>query len=255
MPAYHPQANGAIERFHCRLKDALQARGAAANWYNHLPWVLLAIRTASHDEESPSPAELLYGAQLVVPGQFIAASEDPPPSDSFLQQLRSFVDASAPPPILHNRPSTATAKDSIPTALLHARHVFVRRDSAKPPVAPAYDGPYLVLERSPHTFRLQLGDKTNVVATARLKAAILSPDATAAKPRRRGRPARGQSLLPADPSVPARSSIRRAPLGMPKRVTFATAGDVAPEGRPQSLCRPPDRFSVSSLGSETWGEV
>jgi transposase InsO family protein len=31
-PAYHPQANGAIERFHCRLKDALRARGAAADW-------------------------------------------------------------------------------------------------------------------------------------------------------------------------------------------------------------------------------
>jgi hypothetical protein len=46
--------------------------------------VLLAIRTASRDEESPSPAELLYGAQLVVPGQFVAASEDPPTSDSFL---------------------------------------------------------------------------------------------------------------------------------------------------------------------------
>jgi hypothetical protein len=244
-----------IERFHRRLKDALRARGASADWYNHLPWVLLAIRTASRDEESPSPAELLYGAQLVVPGQFIAASEDPPPADSFLQQLRSFVDASAPPPILHNRPSTATARDSIPTALLHARHLFVRRDSAKPPLAPAYDGPYLVLESSPHTFRLQLGDKTDVVATACLKAAILPPDAAAAEPRRRGRPARGPALLPAAPSVPARSAIRRALLDPPKRVTFATTVDVAPDGRPQRLRRPPDRFSVSSLDSETGGEV
>jgi hypothetical protein len=191
----------------------------------------------------------------VVPGQFVAASEDPLLSDSFLQQLRSFVDTSAPPPLLHNCPSTATAKDSIPTVLLHAHHVFVQRDSAKPPLTPAYDGPYLVLERSPHTIRLQLGDKTDVVATACLKAAILPPDATAAKPCCCGRPARGQALLPAAPSVPASSSIRRAPLGPPKHVTFATASEVAPEGRPQRLRRPPDRFSVSSLGSETWGEV
>jgi hypothetical protein len=124
-----------------------------------------------------------------------------------------------------------------------------------PPLVPAYDGPYLVLERSPHTFRLQLGDKTDVVATARLKAAILLPDATAAKPRRRGPPARGPALLPAAPSVPAHSAIRRAPSGPPKRVTFTTAIDLAPEGRPQRLRRPPDRFSVSSLSSETWGEV
>jgi hypothetical protein len=94
-----------------------------------------------------------------------------------------------------------------------------------------------------------------VVATARLKAAILPPDATAAEPRRRGRPARDPTLLPAAPSVPAGSAIRRAPSGPPKCVTFATAIDVAPEGRPQRLRRPPDRFSVSSLGSETWGEV
>jgi transposase InsO family protein len=104
-PAYHPQVNGAIERFHRRLKDSLRARGPATDWYNHLPWVLLAIRTASHDEESSSSDELLYGAQLVVPGQFVAASADPTPSESFLQQLRSFVNASAPTPILHNRHS------------------------------------------------------------------------------------------------------------------------------------------------------
>jgi hypothetical protein len=76
-----------------------------------------------------------------------------------------------------------------------------------PPLAPAYDGPYLVLERSPHTFRLQLGDKTDVVATACLKAAVLPPDAPAAEPHCRGRPARGPTVLPAAPSVPARSAI------------------------------------------------
>jgi hypothetical protein len=215
-PAYHPLANDAIERFHRRLKEAMRSRGAAADWYHHLPWVLLAIRTASRDGDSPTPAELLCGAQLVVPGQFVAAFENPPPSDSFLQQLRSFVDTSAPTPILHNCPSTATAKDSIPTALLHARHVFVSRDAAKPPLAPAYEGPYLVLERSPHTFRLQLGDKTDVVATARLKAAVLPPDAPVTEPRRQGRPARGPTVLPSSPSVPARSAIRRASSGTKK---------------------------------------
>jgi hypothetical protein len=94
-----------------------------------------------------------------------------------------------------------------------------------------------------------------VVATACLKAAVLPPDGPTAEPRRRGRPACGPAVLPAAPSVPARSAIRRTPSGLPKRVTFATAVDVAPEGRPQRLRRPLDRFSVSYLGSETWGEV
>ncbi len=30
--AYHPESNGAVERLHCRLKDALRACAAAATW-------------------------------------------------------------------------------------------------------------------------------------------------------------------------------------------------------------------------------
>jgi transposase InsO family protein len=42
--AYHPQSNGMVEHFHRRLKDALRAHCAAANWVDHLPWVLLGLR-------------------------------------------------------------------------------------------------------------------------------------------------------------------------------------------------------------------
>jgi transposase InsO family protein len=77
-PAYHPQANGMVERFHRRLKDALRAWDAAADWFYHLPWILLSIHTAAKDDSSPSPAELVFGSQLVVPGQFVTAEEQPP---------------------------------------------------------------------------------------------------------------------------------------------------------------------------------
>jgi transposase InsO family protein len=32
MAAYHPEANGAVERLHCHLNDVLRARAAAATW-------------------------------------------------------------------------------------------------------------------------------------------------------------------------------------------------------------------------------
>jgi hypothetical protein len=83
-PAYHPQANGAIERLHRPLKGSQRAHLASADWYHHLPWTLLAMRAATRDDSALSPAELLYGTQLVLPGQFVSAAD----------LLRAFVDAS-----------------------------------------------------------------------------------------------------------------------------------------------------------------
>ena len=40
----------------------------------------------------------------------------------------------------------------------------------QPPLSPLYDGPYLVLERSIHYFKIQLGTRTDTVSTHRLKA-------------------------------------------------------------------------------------
>jgi transposase InsO family protein len=78
--AYHPQANGLVERLHRRLKDALRARSAAADWHSHLPWVMMGIRTAWREDSPFSPAENVFGSQLVLPGQFLSAPESPSPS-------------------------------------------------------------------------------------------------------------------------------------------------------------------------------
>jgi transposase InsO family protein len=48
--AFHVQANGAVERFHRRLKDALRARLAGADWVTRLPWVMLGIRAAPRED-------------------------------------------------------------------------------------------------------------------------------------------------------------------------------------------------------------
>jgi hypothetical protein len=45
--AYHPQSNSIVERFHRRLKDALRARAAGADWMKHLSLVLLGVRRLS----------------------------------------------------------------------------------------------------------------------------------------------------------------------------------------------------------------
>ena len=76
--AYHPQANGMVERSHRQLKDALKACTAGADWPSHLPWVLLGLRAAPKEDSSISSAELLYGAPLVLSGQLPGVPEPPP---------------------------------------------------------------------------------------------------------------------------------------------------------------------------------
>ena len=41
--AYHPQANGMVERLHRQLKDSLKARTTFPHWMKHLPFTLLGL--------------------------------------------------------------------------------------------------------------------------------------------------------------------------------------------------------------------
>jgi hypothetical protein len=181
--AYHPQSNELVERFHRRMKDALQSRAAAADWYDHLPWVMLGIRASFREDSEFSLAEAVFGSQLILPGQFINTAKSPSPS--FLNDLQTTMAGRPPPPTRHN---SAPAPSTLPEELLLARFVLVRRDDAQPPLFRVYDGPYRVLERSTHFFLLEMGERTDKASTLRLKAARTPAETEPAKPPRRGHP-------------------------------------------------------------------
>jgi hypothetical protein len=172
-----------VERFHRRLKDALWSRAAAPDWQDHLPWVMLGIRASFREDSKFSPAEAIFGSQLVLPGQFINSAK--PPLPSFLNDLIKTMTGPPPPPTRHN---SAPAPSTLLEELLLARFILVRRDGAQPPLSPIYDGPYRVLEWSTHFFLLEIGERTDKVSTLRLKAARTPADTEPAKPPRRGPP-------------------------------------------------------------------
>ena len=120
---YHLQADGLVERFHHHFKSALRARLNTLQWKRELPWIRLGIRTAPKEDLGCSAAEMLYGAPLTAPGNFISSqslhSEDL--QVAFIcQQVISQVTI----PITQHglKPS------SFPHNLKTAKFVFILRD-------------------------------------------------------------------------------------------------------------------------------
>jgi hypothetical protein len=236
--AYHPQSNGLVERFHRRLKDALRSRAAAADWHNHLPWVLLGIRTAFRKDREFSPAEAVNGSQLVLPGQFINTADSPSPS--FLRELQTTMTGRPPPPARHN---VALAPSALPEELLLACFVLIRRDGAQPPLSPIYDGPYQVLERSTHFFLLEMRDRTDKVSTLHLKAARTPADTEPAKAPCRGRPV-AQAPPDRAPSPKQRGRPRQVTFSLPPTAPPATISNSSASGRPLRTARPPNQLNL-----------
>jgi hypothetical protein len=59
------QFTSPVEHLHHCLKEALWARAAAADWVEHLPWVLSSIKAAAKEANNKTPADLLCSSQLV----------------------------------------------------------------------------------------------------------------------------------------------------------------------------------------------
>jgi hypothetical protein len=220
--------NSLVERFHHRLKDALQASWAAANWTDHLPWVLLGLRSVAREDDNTTPAQAVFGSQLILLGQFLKSPELP--SNEFLTQLSTTLSAAKIYPSRHNTASARRPPLQLPDALSRALSVFIRQDGQVPPL---YDGPYTVLRRSLHHFTLQIGDKTDKVSTLRLKACSY-PTAPPALSRPRGRP---PSVHFRDFPPPGVRTARRVHFAPPSAAE--TAREMFPPGQlPGGFARP-----------------
>lgn len=177
--AYHPQSNGMVERTHRQLKDALRSRLAGDKWPEHLPWVLMGLRSAPKEDTAVSSAELVFGLPLTLPVQLLNTPE--PPLEDIVDQLRR----TQPPP---TRSLTYAEVSSGLQRLQQAQFVYVRRGGTTPSLAPLYHGPYQVIQRSEKFFRLQVGGRLEAVSVDRLKPHLGTSEISPASPPTRGRP-------------------------------------------------------------------
>nr|CAH8845942.1 unnamed protein product [Trichobilharzia regenti]CAH8864580.1 unnamed protein product [Trichobilharzia regenti] len=166
--AYHPAANGLVERFHRQLKAALMAVDNS-KWTDSLPLVLLSIRATLKGDLQCSPAELVYGTTMRLPGELIAPETfEPnfPDTTRYAQQLKSFMQRLRP---VSTR--TQNRKVQVDRRLDDCTHVFVRHDAIRKPLQPPYDGPFKVLSRKDKFFVIDRCGRPDTVSIDRLKAA------------------------------------------------------------------------------------
>lgn len=164
--AYHPQSNGMVERFHRILKASIKC--TQKSWTACLPTVLLGLRTAPRDEKGISCAEMTFGTQLRLPGEFYTSSEKIADGSEFVAQLRRTFQAIGP----RTRSDKPSNKIFIPKDLESCDRVFVRVDRVKSPLEAPYCGPFTVIKRNKKFFTLDIKDKHDTVSIDRLKPAF-----------------------------------------------------------------------------------
>jgi hypothetical protein len=170
--AYHPQANGMIERFHRQLKNALKARTTSTHWMNELPVVLLGLRTTWRVDPGCTPAELVYGAPLTLPSEFVSRTSPQhinEPTNTFLHDLRKTIrEVEPPPPLHHQKP-----RSFVPSSLSKSSHVYVRRDSHRTPLQRPYDGPFPIIRKEQKYYEINVNGLPKKISIDRLKPAFL----------------------------------------------------------------------------------
>ena len=238
---YHPEANGLVERFHRRLKEALIALGfdEPTQWFWKLPCVLLAIRTTIKPDIGASPADLVFGEGLAVPGEALPSV---PASDETLQRQREAALADVRLEVARLLPTQTsthrTPQVHLPQQLASCTHIFVRRGGVQSTLASPYVGPFRVISRNENNFKFAVPGRPNeTVSIARVKPAFCSlDDAEENEPDDApppGRPPRPPPGPPAPPRRNRRRQRRRSP-SPPRDEQFQAEPQQSPPPSPES---------------------
>ena len=137
--AYHPAANGLVERLHRQLKAGLST-APRNQWMDTLPLVLLGIRSAFKEDLQCTTAELVYGTTLRLPGEFFDTTSNStlPDQHAYVSRLRNTMQHIQPVPTSHH----ATRSTHVSKDLSTCTHVFIRHDAIRKSLQPPYDGPF-----------------------------------------------------------------------------------------------------------------
>ena len=95
--SWHPKSNGMVERIHRTLKAALMCEGQIP-WPQRIPLVLLGLRNSFKEDLQASPAEMMFGTSLRVPGEFFTHTTREVNPRTYLEKLRALMREIKPVP-------------------------------------------------------------------------------------------------------------------------------------------------------------
>ncbi|GFV82123.1 hypothetical protein TNCV_2790211 [Trichonephila clavipes] len=170
--AYHPKANGLVERLHRHLKSAIKAH-ENSKWSEIIPIVLLGMRSAVKKDINATCAELVYGTTLRLSSDLFSTDKITTTcNQTYVSFLREKMRALQP------TPTSAHSNSSIfvPTKLKSCSHVFLRIDSVQPPLSQNYTGPHKVIRRTDKVFTILINGKRKTVSIDRVKPAYVWDD-------------------------------------------------------------------------------
>lgn len=180
--AYHPAANGMVERFHRQLKTAIKCH-QTESWVEILPVVLMGIRTAWKEDLQATMVGLIFGEPLKLPGQFLQQQENTEQMEdpgNILAKLKKALESMRPQVKRHGQAATFIFQD-----LMTASHVFLRKELMGGALQPPYEGPYKVMNRDEKTITILKNNKESKVSIDRVKPAyVLNEENTAMEPAR-----------------------------------------------------------------------
>lgn len=165
--AYHPQANGMIERLHRVLRASLKCVHHDQNWFTRLPLVLLGMRNAFKPDINATCSELVYGTSLRLPSQiFTSDCFNDPAFD--VSKFKNKMSRLRLPPSRHFIENIF----KIPQ-LDKCTHIFLKEGTTSAKYKPTYSGPHPVIMRNDKIFKILLNGKETTVSISRIKPAFL----------------------------------------------------------------------------------